>query len=145
MEVPFIGPVNVFSTHLSWWQDGFSQQFDALAAWANSCHTRSVAATLICGDFNAKAGGEGYAHVVHTSEYEDQFLKQTDRRIFDRVYDKRSPDWPDALRHDGRIDYIWLKRGSRLEPVAARRLFVDTDYGRVSDHEGFLVTFEGSV
>lgn len=145
VEVPFIGPVNVFSTHLSWWQDGFSQQFDALAAWANSCHTRSVAATLICGDFNAKAGGEGYAHVVHTSEYEDQFLKQTDRRIFDRVYDKRSPDWPDALRHDGRIDYIWLKRGSRLEPVAARRLFVDTDYGRVSDHEGFLVTFEGSV
>ncbi|MBW7886720.1 MAG: hypothetical protein H3C34_29645, partial [Caldilineaceae bacterium] len=43
---------------------------------------------------------------------------------------------------DGRIDYIFVKRGSKLEPVAARRLFTETAYGRVSDHEGYLITFE---
>ena len=36
----------------------------------------------------------------------------------------------------------WAKRSSRLKATAARRLFLDHDYGRVSDHEGFMVTFE---
>ncbi len=143
VDIPSIGPVNVFSTHLSWWQDGFAQQFDALAAWANGRHASGAAATIICGDFNSKAGSEGYAHVVRTTDYEDQFLKQTNRKVFDRIFPKRAADWADSLRDDHRIDYIWVKRGSRLKPVAARRLFLDTDYGRVSDHEGFMVTFEG--
>jgi maltose 6'-phosphate phosphatase len=145
-EIPHFGLVNVFSTHLSWWQDGFRQQFDSLAAWANASHSAAIAATLICGDFNVKAGAEGYAHVVQTSDYEDQFLKQSDRKSFDRVFRRHagiSPgNWADRLRDDGRIDYIWAKRGSRLKPTAARRLFLDHDYGRVSDHEGFMVTFE---
>ncbi len=142
VDVPYMGTVNVFSAHLSWWRDGFREQFDNLVAWANACHTDGIAATLICGDFNIPAGGEGYAHVVQTSDYEDQYLKQVDWSAFERVYRRRGPDWARSLQGDGRIDYIWLKRGSRLKPVAARRLFLDTDYGRVSDHEGFMVTFE---
>lgn len=142
VDVPYFGPVNVFSTHLSWWQDGFRQQFDNLAAWANRAHTGNTAATIICGDFNSKAGSEGYAHVVQTTDYEDQYLKQTDRTTFDRIHRKRVADWVNSLAGDHRIDYVWVKRGSRVKPVAARRLFLDADYGRVSDHEGYLVTFE---
>ncbi len=151
VDIPHFGPVNVFSTHLSWWQDGFSQQFDTLVAWADSCHAAGVAATIICGDFNIKAGSEGYTHVIRASDYEDQYLKQSDRRTFDRVYRKRGPgaapslgELAAALADDHRIDYIWAKRGSRIKPVAARRLFLDTDYGRVSDHEGYLITFEAT-
>lgn len=143
IDVPYIGRVNIFSTHLSWWSDGFRQQFDTLIAWADSRHG-AAAATLICGDFNIKAGSEGYAHVVLNSDYEDQFLKASNRRLFDRVFRKRAGDWTERLHNDGRIDFIWLKRGGRLRPVSARRLFTDSDYGRVSDHEGFLVTFESA-
>ena len=129
---------------MSWWQAGFRRQFDALADWANSRHAGDVAGTIICGDFNIKAGSEGYAHIVQHWDYEDQFLKGTDRKLFDRVFRKRAGDWAERLRDDGRIDYLWLKQGSRLKPVAVRRLFMDYDYGRVSDHEGFLVTFEAA-
>ena len=111
-------------------------------AWANASHSADIAATIICGDFNVKAGAEGYAHIIHTTDYEDQFLKQTDRKTFEGVFRKRTANWADRLRDDGRIDYIWAKRGSRLKATAARRLFLDHDYGRVSDHEGFMVTFE---
>ncbi len=144
VDAPYFGPLNVFSTHLSWWQDGFRQQFDTLAAWAQACAAAAAADTIICGDFNATAGAEGYAHIVQTTDYEDQYLKCADRKSFDRVFRRRGPGWADTLRHDGRIDYIWVRRDSRLKPVAARRLFTETDYGRVSDHEGYLVTFEAA-
>jgi maltose 6'-phosphate phosphatase len=144
LVVPYIGRINIFSAHLSWWSDGFRDQFDTLAAWANSRHDSEVAATLICGDFNIKAGSEGYAHIVNSSDYEDQFLEGTNRKLFEGIFRKRVSNWADRLRDDGRIDYIWIKRESRLKPVSARRLFMEHDYGRVSDHEGFLVTFEAA-
>ena len=55
---------------------------------------------------------------------------------------RRQAHWQAALAHDGRIDYVFLKRGDALRPVAAERIFTAGSYGRVSDHEGFLVTFE---
>lgn len=142
VNVPGVGVINLFSAHLSWWQDGFRTQFDALRAWADRRATRNVAATLLCGDFNIKAGSEGYTHVVTQSDFEDQFLKVTDRGAFDAVFRHRNGHWQSTLNYDGRIDYIFLKRGGGLRPVAAQRLFTGDDYGRVSDHEGFLVTFE---
>lgn len=142
VEAPGIGLVNVFCAHLSWWQDGFRQQFDALASWAERRHTRQVAATLLCGDFNIKAGAEGYRHVVAGGKYEDQFLKVDRRSVFDAVYRQPRADWPILLDGDHRIDYIWLRRESKLKATGARVLFTETEYGRVSDHAGFYVTFE---
>lgn len=144
VEAPYIGKINVFSAHLSWWNDGFRPQFDSLAEWAHGRHSSDVAGTLICGDFNIKAGSEGYAHILFHTDYEDQFLKGTNRKLFERIFRRRADNWAERLHDDGRIDYIWLKRGSRLKPVSARRLFMEYDYGRVSDHEGFLVTFEAA-
>lgn len=142
INAPGIGVINLFSAHLSWWSHGFRTQFDALRAWAERRATRHVVATLLCGDFNIKAGSEGYAHIVNSSDFEDQFLKATDRATFDAIFRRRQEHWQGALAHDGRIDFILLKRGDKLRPVAAQRLFVEGSYGRVSDHEGFLVTFE---
>ena len=142
VTVPGLGAINLFSAHLSWWRDGFRSQFDTLRAWAERRATRHVVATLLCGDFNVSPGAEGYAHVITTSEFEDQFLKATDRALFEKAFRHRHTDWQAALTHDGRIDFIFMKRGDRLRAVTAQRLFTAGDYGRVSDHEGFLVTFD---
>ena len=62
------------------------------------------------------------------NRYEDQFLKAT---ASGRVTD-----------HDQRIDYIFMKKGDRLQAVAVRMLFTESDYGRVSDHPGVYAEFE---
>jgi maltose 6'-phosphate phosphatase len=142
IHAPGVGVVNLFSAHLSWWENGFRQQFDALRAWADRRHTRTVAATLIGGDFNVKTGSEGYAHIVATSDYEDQYLRVRNQRTFDAVFRTRAEEWQSQVANDGRIDFIFMKRGGKLRPIAAQRLFTGDGYQRVSDHEGYLVTFE---
>ena len=142
VHVPYFGPVNVFSAHLSWPEDGFHTQFDRMRHWADERHDERVTATLLCGDFNIKAGSDAYAHIVRTSEYEDQYLKTVNRQAFDQVYRERVEDIGNALGHDGRIDYIFLKRGSGVHSLNARELFTNQSYGRVSDHTGYYVEFE---
>ncbi|MEF8728282.1 MAG: hypothetical protein V5B34_08730 [Accumulibacter sp.] len=46
------------------------------------------------------------------------------------------------LDDDQRIDYVFLRQGSRLRVTSGRSVFTDHDYGRVSDHLGYLMTFE---
>jgi maltose 6'-phosphate phosphatase len=140
--VPYIGLINVFSAHLSWWNDGFREQFETLRRWANVRHTPNVAATLLCGDFNVKAGSEGYTWIVNNREYEDQFLRATSRPAFQKIFRQPSNGWEDDLRNDSRIDYIFLKKGSPLKVASARLLFTEETYGRVSDHYGYHAEFE---
>ena len=40
------------------------------------------------------------------------------------------------------LDHLLLRGGSSLQAVAAREVFTESDYGRVSDHAGYLVEFE---
>lgn len=142
VEVPGMGLVNVFSVHASWWEDGFQNQFDNLREWAKSKHSSDIAASFLCGDFNIKAGSEGYAWVRQTQEYEDQYLKITDPNTFARVFRERVFDWARYLEHDGRIDYIFMENNSLLDVTSGRELFTEQDYGRVSDHIGYLMSFE---
>lgn len=142
VEAPYMGLINIFSTHLSWWQDGFREQYDALAAWAQRRATKNVTATLICGDFNIKAGSEGYVHMVTHSDFEDQHLKACCRGDFEAVFRDRAAHWEQKLSNDHRIDYILMRRSDGLKPTSTRVLFTEQDYGRVSDHVGFMVTFE---
>ena len=143
VEVPYMGKVNLFSAHLSWLSGGFLEQFENLRGWANREHGGHLAATFLCGDFNIKAGAEGYQAVVRTHEYEDQFLAATSPGVFDRVFRQPSPDIAHELASDGRIDYIFMQKHSSLRAVSATELFTDTDrFGRVSDHTGYLVEFE---
>lgn len=132
VDVPPFGRVNVFSTHLSWWSDGFQPQFENLRRWADGRHTDGVAATLLCGDFNARPDSQGYAVATFDGGYEDQYLKAV------RKAGEAAAPPPD----EGRIDYIFLKRGSALEVVEAQPLFTPADYGAVSDHPAYYAEFE---
>ena len=142
VHVPYFGPVNLFSAHLSWPEDGFYTQFDRLRQWADERHNDGITATLVCGDFNIKAGSDAYSHIVRTSEFEDQYLKSLNRQAYDKVYHERVKDIGGAIGHDGRIDYIFLKRSSRVQSLNGRELFTKQSYGRVSDHTGYYVEFE---
>lgn len=79
--------------------------------------------------------------VVNSHEYEDQFLKATSRPVFERFSEDHNQQRY-ILDNDGRIDYIFMKKGSRLEAMSGRVIFTESDYGRVSDHYGYYVEFE---
>lgn len=142
ISVPHIGLINVFSSHLSWWNDGFSVQFENLHKWAESKRTANIKATMLCGDFNIKAGSKGYSLVVDTDEYEDQWLVANSPQIFEKVFVERQPNWQTLLDDDHRIDFIFLHRTSSLQAISANALFTEQDYGCVSDHQGYLLAFE---
>jgi maltose 6'-phosphate phosphatase len=142
IEIPYMGHINVFSAHLSWWEDGFAEQFKRLRDWAADEQTETVKATLLCGDFNIAAGSKGYRLVVDAHEYEDQFLAANSQGVFEKIFRVNDPYWQNYLADDYRIDYIFLNKHSDFCVTSGQVLFTDQDYGRVSDHCGYLMTFE---
>ena len=142
IDVPCFGLINFFSSHISWWADGFAEQFENLRSWADVHHKGQVMATLLCGDFNIKAGSRGYELVVDSGDYEDQFLAANSPKLFEKIYRHKRRNWQRYLADDHRIDYIFMKKSSELRVVSARVIFTEEVYGSVSDHEGYLMTFE---
>jgi maltose 6'-phosphate phosphatase len=142
VNVPYMGLVNFFSAHLSWWDDGFSEQFNKLSEWARDNQTEAVNATLLCGDFNITVGSEGYSLVVGANVYDDQFLAVNDQGAFEKIFKVNDAHWQHYLADDYRIDYIFMNKASELHIVSGKVLFTEEDYGRVSDHCGYFMTFE---
>jgi maltose 6'-phosphate phosphatase len=141
IPVPHLGTINVFSSHLSWWEDGFAEQFDNLRSWATEEHGSHVAATMLCGDFNIKAGSKGYQFVVESNEYDDQYLAANAPQVFRRIFEVKDSHWRGDLDDDHRIDYVFLRKASALRVTAGQTVFTEQDYGRVSDHCGYMMTF----
>jgi maltose 6'-phosphate phosphatase len=139
---PYLGLINIFSAHLSWWEDGFSQQFQRLCQWADSLNSPELQATLLCGDFNITAGSPGYQLVVAGHQFEDQYLAANAQGLFENIFRVDDPHWRDYPTDDYRIDYIFMNTDSQLRVRTARVLFTERDYGQVSDHCGYLMTFE---
>ncbi|MGY6276292.1 endonuclease/exonuclease/phosphatase family protein [Methylomonas sp. MgM2] len=142
IEVPYMGAINVFSAHLSWWEDGFQHQFQHLSDWAESQSTEDTKATMLCGDFNIAAGSIGYQQVVNGNQYEDQYLAANHQGLFEKIFRVNDPHWGKLLADDYRIDYIFLNKTAELKVKSAKVLFTDWDYGQVSDHCGYLMEFE---
>ena len=142
IEVPYIGAMHVFSAHLSWWEDGFQQQFQRLCEWAGSQLNDSVTTTLLCGDFNIAAGSVGYQLVVSSNQYEDQYLAANQQGLFENIFRVNDAHWGNLLTDDYRIDYVFMNKQADLRVTSAYVLFTDQDYGRVSDHVGYVMTFE---
>ena len=142
VHVPYLGLINFFSAHLSWWDDGFAEQFKTLGNWAADNQTDDITGTMLCGDFNITAGTEGYTLVVSAHEYEDQFLAINDHDAFEKIFKVNDPHWQDYLADDYRIDYIFMNKASDLQITSGKVLFTEQDYGRVSDHCGYFMTFE---
>jgi maltose 6'-phosphate phosphatase len=145
IKAPYMGLVNVFSAHLSWWEDGFAEQFMRLCDWAEAKQSAQVNATLLCGDFNITAGSEGYHLVVDAHQYDDQYLAANAKGLFEKIFRVNDPYWQDYPTDDYRIDYIFLNKTSGLRVTSAKVLFTEQDYGRVSDHCGYMMTFEPKV
>lgn len=141
IDVPFYGQLHLFSAHLSWWEDGFQEQFTQLHDWAQSLSSGSNA-VLLCGDFNVAVGSTGYQLVVDKYGYQDQFLLANQQGLTDRGYRVEDAHWHQLDANDYRIDFIFQPAGGQLRAVAAQPLFTDQDYGRVSDHCGYVMTFE---
>lgn len=142
IDVPHIGQVNVFSVHLSWWEDGFADQFLRLQDWADTEHSEHVAATLLCGDFNIAPGSAGYRLVLDNNRYDDQFVAVNAPDASEPVSKVNDAHWQNYFGDDYRIDYIFLNKTGKLRVSSARVLFTDRDYGRVSDHCGYFMVFE---
>jgi maltose 6'-phosphate phosphatase len=142
VHVPCIGLINFFSAHLSWWDDGFPEQFKRLSKWAAHNQTETVNGTMLCGDFNITAGSEGYDLVVKSNEYDDQFLAANAHGVFEKIFKVHDPYWQHYLADDYRIDYIFMNKASDLRVISGSVLFTEEDYGRVSDHCGYFMTFE---
>jgi len=140
--VPYIGYIQVFSAHLSWLEGGFQEQFQRLGAWAERKKGDATKATLLCGDFNITACSTGYQQVVDSDEYEDQYLAVNKQGVFNQVFKVHDTQWQNLLADDYRIDYIFMNKNSELKATSANVIFTDQDYGRVSDHCGYLMTFE---
>ncbi len=145
VKVPNMGRVNVFSAHLSWWEDGFAEQFQRLCQWAEAKQSAHVNATLLCGDFNITAGSTGYHLVVDAHQYDDQYLAANSQGVFEKIFRVNDPYWHDYPTDDYRIDYVFLNKTSGLRVASAKVLFTEQDYGRVSDHCGYFMTFEPKV
>jgi maltose 6'-phosphate phosphatase len=142
VDVPYFGLINLFSAHLSWLEDGFAEQFGRLHTWAASRLTDAVKATLLCGDFNVAAGSAGYRLVVENYPYTDQFLAAITPGLLGKVVKVDDVYWRHKLADDYRIDFVFMDKADKLQAVAGEVLFTEADYGRVSDHCGYLLRFE---
>jgi len=140
--VPYIGFIQVYSAHLSWLEGGFQEQFQRLSTWAEHKKGDATKATLLCGDFNITACSTGYQQVVNSDEYEDQYLAVNKQGVFNQIFKVHDAQWQDLLADDYRIDYIFMNKNSGIKATSANVIFTDQDYGRVSDHCGYLMTFE---
>ncbi|MGZ8935564.1 MAG: endonuclease/exonuclease/phosphatase family protein, partial [Methylobacter sp.] len=142
INIPHMGLINVFSAHLSWWEDGFQKQFNRLREWAESRQSAPVKGTLLCGDFNIAAGSSGYNLVVESHQYEDQYLAVNSPIVFEKIFKVNDPYWQHYLADDYRIDFIFMNKSSNLQATSGTVVFTEQDYGRVSDHCGYFMTFE---
>lgn len=142
LHIPYMGLINVFSAHLSWWEDGFREQFNRLKDWATGKQTAHTKATLLCGDFNVAAGSSGYWQVLESNEFFDQYVAAKTAGHSENNSRVNDPYWQRYLTDDYRIDYIFMNKSSSLHVISARMLFTEQDYGRVSDHYGYVMTFE---
>lgn len=145
IDIAYLGKINVFSAHLSWWEGGFQQQFQRLSDWAAELADETINATLLCGDFNIAAGSIGYRQVVEAGQYEDQYLAVNHQGLFQQIFRVNDSHWGDSLADDYRIDYIFLNKDAGLQATSARVMFTEADYGQVSDHCGYLMQFAPRV
>ena len=97
---------------------------------------------MLCGDFNIAAGSGAYQMVLANYSYDDQYLAAQGVYQPEKNFRVDDPYWQQQLSQDYRIDYIFMDKTGGLTAVAANTLFTDQDYGRVSDHNGYLLVFE---
>lgn len=145
IEVPVIGNVAVYSVHAGWWDDPVEPaeaQFRRLFDWVRE-HDESTMTTILCGDFNAPAGGPAYRFMTTGTGLSDQYLVANPDGMYDPTIGGDADGW-EANGTDQRIDYILMNDDAPLNVTSARRVFTTDDFGRVSDHVGIYAEFRAN-
>jgi maltose 6'-phosphate phosphatase len=145
IDVPAIGNVAVYSVHAGWWDDPeepAKAQFQRLFAWVEETE-RSPPTTILCGDFNAPAGGPAYRFLTTGTGFSDQYVIANPGGMYDPTIGGGADGW-ESRRTDQRIDFVLMNDDAPLAVTAARRVFAEADFGRVSDHVGVFVEFRRS-
>jgi maltose 6'-phosphate phosphatase len=131
----------VASTHLGWWnyeREPFDQQFTRV----QSLTFANMQSTLLAGDFNVAASTPGYHYMMNDSNLVDCYLECHPHDLLQPTIGGRIDGWEVGDADGQRIDYMLVDRRGNLQPMDARIIFADGDYGLVSDHFGVLVDFE---
>lgn len=126
----------VLSTHHSWWENGFENEWQAIENYIkNSEYTKFA----ILGDFNNEASinGEGYQLMMESDlNIQDSFL-EADQTIGEFTVEDAIDGWDD--HHDQkRIDYQFFNPEATIENHEV--VFDGKKYPVVSDHYGIYVT-----
>ncbi len=140
LEVQDLGEVSVFSVHAGWWDDPdepFREQFARLLEWVEEVSSSSEL-TLLCGDFNVAAGSAGYEYMLEDTGFMDPYAIANPEGFFDATIGAGADGWENS-DDAHRIDYILMNEDSSLEAARARRVFTESEFGRVSDHVGVFV------
>lgn len=143
VRLPFGPPLDVFSAHLSWPENGFDGQYDRLLAWMRARHSPDLAGTLLCGDFNTPPSSPSYQRIADLGGFEDQILKIQNPGAFHAIFRERTAPSTELLPHDGRIDHAFLSHPAPIRVISARPLFTgEPPWPPVSDHHAYLLEFE---
>jgi maltose 6'-phosphate phosphatase len=142
VDVPGLGSVGVFSIHAGWWDDAeepAKEQYRRLLDWVAETAAQNET-TILCGDFNAPAGGPAYRYLIGDTEFSDQYLLANPEGMHDATIGAGADGWQESDSGE-RIDYILVNADSPLTVSHARRVFTQTEFGRVSDHVGVYAEF----
>ncbi len=139
--------LDVFSAHLHWKQYSSDpepkNQVSRLKTYASEmADSLQAFTTIIGGDFNVSASSiypwnDPYLKMIEGNLYKDAFLEvYPDANTNNPVYFTIGGIQP------GRIDYIFHKNDSRLQPIDGQIIFTDDVIGKISDHAGVLIKFK---
>jgi len=144
IEIPDFGIINAYSIHMGWWDDEhepFKRQFDNLLQWQSE-QTVDYTATILAGDFNIVSQTEGHRYILDQGKLADSYAIVNPHGLFDSTIPGRVDGWENGGPRGKRIDYIFTRQQSRLQPIISQRIFSSGSYGAVSDHCGVYTVYK---
>jgi len=139
------GEFHLYSAHTHWRtsvddeeQNRQIENIKSMVGENESWHFGAM--SFVCGDFNGNPTSdypwsEGYNNMVKDDVFQDTFFKiypDANNKPAQAIYNTIGGDLP------GRIDYIFMKKNTRLQVVDSQIIFTGDIIGKVSDHFGVM-------
>lgn len=126
-------PVTVCSLHLSWWDQGFIEEWQTLETYLNTCPRPLV----LMGDFNNPTDGPGYNRITTGPlQLSDSHLKALHREGTATI-SKEIDGWV-GNNEELKVDHIFTTNDFQV--ASSQVIFNGDNYPVVSDHCGLAVT-----
>ena len=137
---------NIFSAHTHWRISASDEEQNKQISNIKSMVSEKEmvnpdAVSFVCGDFNGNPTSdfpwsEGYHTMMKNNDYSDTFFDiypDANQVPAQGIYNTIGGDLP------GRIDYIFMKKDSRMQVVDSQIIFTNDIVGPVSDHFAVLI------